>query len=160
MLIISTLMTYRIDRLGTLVQDISRQIWARFEQRTLTYGLSAAQWRLLGHVLRDGPSTQTAIAAQLGVEPISVSRLIDRMEQQGWVQREAHPEDRRARIVVATEKARHVAPTVRMIAEALYDEVLLGLDDDERRVLHAALLKITENLHGTLAAAPCLETKE
>ena len=153
-------MIYRIDRLGTLFQDISRQLWARFEQRTLAYGLSAAQWRLLGHVLREGPSTQTALAALLGVEPISVSRLIDRMEQHGWVRREAHPEDRRARIVVATEKARDVAPTVRTIIEGLYDEALAGLDPDERRVLHAALLKIIESLQATDAAAPSSETSK
>lgn len=151
-------MNYRIDRFGTLFQDISRQFWARFEQRTVTYGLSAAQWRLLGHVLREGPSTQTALAALLGVEPISVSRLIDRMEQQGWVRREAHPDDRRVRIVVASDKARDVAPSVRTIVEALYEEALAGLDDDARRGLHAALLKITENLQATDAAAPNPET--
>lgn len=154
------LMTYRIDRLGTLLQDVSRQVRACFEQRTAGFGLSAAQWRLLGHVLREGPSTQAALAALLGVEPISVSRLIDRMEQQGWVVREAHPEDRRARIVVATEKARQVAPTVRAIAEALYEEALAGLGDDERRVLHAALLKISETLLAADAAAPSPEKIE
>lgn len=146
-------MTYRIDRLGTLFQDTSRKLWGRFEQRTSRYGLSAAQWRLLGQLLREGPSTQAALASLLGVEPISVSRLIDRMEQQGWLRREAHPDDRRARIVVASDKARSVAPTVRTIAEGLYDEALAGLCDDERRVLHAALLKISENLQQADAPA-------
>lgn len=153
-------MNYRIDRLGTLLQDISRQFWARFEQRTVAYGLSAAQWRLLGHVLREGPSTQTTLAALLGVEPISVSRLIDRMEQQGWVLREAQAEDRRVRIIIATEKARDIAPSVRMIAEELYDEALAGLDDEARRVLHITLLKITENLQATDPAAPTSESKK
>lgn len=151
-------MTYRIDRLGTLFQDISRKLWGRFELRTAEHGLSAAQWRLLGHVLRDGPSTQIALASLLGVEPISVSRLIDRMEQQGWVRREAHPEDRRARIVVATDRARAVGPAVRTIAEELYDEALAGLDEDERRALHSALLKITENLQSASAPASSFET--
>lgn len=158
MLIISLLMTYRIDRLGTLFQDASRQLWARFEHRTQSYALSAAQWRLLGHILREGPSTQAALAALLGVEPISVSRLIDRMEQQGWVQRVAHPEDRRARIVVATDKAREVAPTVRDIADRLYDEALAGLDDDARKILHAALLKVAANLQAIDAPPPSNET--
>lgn len=151
-------MTYRIDRLGTLFQDISRKLWARFEHRTAGYGLSAAQWRLLGQLLREGPSTQASLAALVGVEPISVSRLIDRMEQQGWLRREAHPEDRRAHIVVATDKARDIAPTVRTIAETLYDEALAGLDGEERRLLHAALLKITANLQAADAPAPSPET--
>jgi MarR family transcriptional regulator for hemolysin len=139
-------MNYRIEKLGTLLQDATRKLWSRFEQRTASHGLSAAQWRLLGHLLHNGPSTQTALAALLEVEPISVSRLLDRMEQGGWLHREAHPDDRRARIVVVSEKARQIAPEAKAIVTTLYDEALAGLTDDERRVLQAALLKISENL--------------
>lgn len=140
------LMVYRIEKLAPLLQDASRRLWARFEARTASHGLSAAQWRLLGQLLREGPSTQTALAALLAVEPISVSRLIDRMEQGGWLHREPHPDDRRARIVVASDKARQIAPEAKQIVETLYDEALMGLSDDDRRVFHAVLLKITENL--------------
>lgn len=156
-------MSYRIEKLAPLLQDAARRLWTRFEARTACHGLSAAQWRLLGQLLREGPSTQTALAALLGVEPISVSRLLDRMEQGGWLHREPHPDDRRARIVVASEKARQVAPEARQIVEALYDEALAGLSDEDRRVFHAALLKITENLkamepgHGTHAYTASLE---
>ncbi len=139
-------MNYRIEKLAPLLQDASRRIWTRFESRTASHGLSAAQWRLLGQLLREGPSTQTALAALLGVEPISVSRLIDRMEQGGWLHREPHPDDRRARIVVASDKARQIAPEAKGIIDAVYEEALAGLGDDARRVLQAALLKITENL--------------
>ena len=145
-------MNYRIEKLGSLLQDANRKVWGRFEQRTASYGLSAAQWRLLGHLLREGPSTQTALAALLEVEPISVSRLIDRMEQGGWLHREAHPDDRRARIVVATDKARRIGPEAKTIVIALYDEALAGLSDDDRRVLQAALEKISENLKAPDAA--------
>jgi DNA-binding MarR family transcriptional regulator len=139
-------MNHRIEKLGPLLQDASRKLWTRFEQRTAGHGLSAAQWRLLGQLLREGPSTQAALATLLEVEPISVSRLIDRMEQGGWLRREAHPDDRRARIVVATDKARQIGPEAKQIIEAIYDEALAGLTDDDRRVFHAALLRITENL--------------
>ena len=142
-------MNYRIDKLALLLQDATRRMWTRFEQRTASYGLSAAQWRLLGQLLREGPSTQTALAALLGVEPISVSRLIDRMEQGGWLHREAHPDDRRARIVVASAKAREVAPEARLAVDAVYEEALAGLGPEERRQFHATLLKITENLKAT-----------
>ena len=50
-----------------------------------------------------------ALAEALDVEPISVSRLVDRMVQAGWVQREAHPQDRRARVIVPTAKAEAAA---------------------------------------------------
>lgn len=139
-------MSYRIEKLAPLLQDAARRLWTRFETRTAAHGLSAAQWRLLGQLLREGPSTQTALAALLGVEPISVSRLLDRMEQGGWLHREAHPDDRRARIVVASEKARSIAPDAKRIVEVIYDEALAGLSDSERRTFHSALLKITDNL--------------
>lgn len=157
-------MNHRIEKLGPLLQDASRKLWTRFEHRTAGHGLSAAQWRLLGLLLRNGPSTQTALAAQLEVEPISVSRLIDRMEQGGWLRREPHPDDRRARIVQATDKARQVGPEARQIVEALYDEALAGLTDSDRRVLQSALHKIIENLKATDSAEsspalpPLLET--
>ncbi len=150
-------MKYRIDRLGSHLQDASRRLWARFEHRTSAHGLSSAQWRLLGHLLRDGPSTQTMLATHLGVEPISVSRLIDRMVEAGWVQREAHPRDRRAHVITASAKAQAIAPDVRTIAETLYDEALSGLTDAERRAFHMGLLKIIENLQDAAdPAAPSL----
>ncbi|MBN8630893.1 MAG: MarR family transcriptional regulator [Rhodobacterales bacterium] len=157
-------MNYRIDRLGPLLQDASRKLWTRFEQRTASHGLSAAQWRLLGHLLRNGPSTQSALAALLEVEPISVSRLLDRMEQGGWLHREPHPNDRRARIVMASEKARQTGPQAKQIVEQVYDEALAGLTDDDRRIVQAALVRIIENLkasdpsEGLATASPSLET--
>jgi DNA-binding MarR family transcriptional regulator len=95
--------------------------------------------------------TQTALADLLDVEPMSVSRLLDRMEAAGWVRRCLHPEDRRARIVEPTEKAAEVSPRVWAIAEAIYDEALSRLTDDERRIFHHALLTVIETLN---AAAP------
>ena len=68
--------------------------------------------------------TQAALASLPGVEPISVSRRIDRMERQAWVRCEAHQDDRRVRIVLGTGKAREVAPTVRAIVETDYGEAL------------------------------------
>lgn len=159
-------MNYRIEKLPALLQDASRRLWSRFEHRTSSHGLSAAQWRLLGQLLREGPSTQTALATLLGVEPISVSRLIDRMEQGGWLHREPHPDDRRARIVVASDKAREIAPEARQIIEVIYDEALAGLSDEERRAFHHALLKIIENMKASEPAAsgdaypPTFETAE
>ncbi len=147
-------MDYQIDFLGLLLHDASRAVRRRFEQLTAEHGLSTPQWRLLRHLLRDGPCNQTILADLLDVEPISVSRLIDRMEQAGWVRREPHPDDRRARIIVPTDKARTVAPEARAKAESVYAEALAGLSNDQRRSLHLALLAITENLSRPDHSAP------
>ncbi len=152
MLTIYVLMEYRIDNLGQLLNDASRAIRRRFEQRTAEHGLSATQWRLLRHAVTSGPATQAMLATALDVEPISVSRLVDRMEQSGWVIRVPHPDDRRARIVQPTEKAMAVAESVRDIAFAVYAEALAPLDDAGRRQFHDALLTMIETLSHAQAA--------
>lgn len=140
------LMNYRIDNLGLLLHDAARLLRRRFEARTAQHGLSTPQWKLLRHIIRSGPCTQSALAEILDVEPISVSRLVDRMESTGWVQREAHPDDRRARLIAPTAKAIAVAPEARAIAETVYAEALVGLSDDQREQFHTALLAVIENL--------------
>lgn len=145
-------MEHRIDTLHMLLNDASRAIRRRFEERTAEHGLSATQWRLLGLTLREGPMTQAMLAERLDVEPMSVSRLIDRMEQSGWVLRAPHPEDRRARIVLPTDRARAAGPEVRGVIGAICAEALASLTDDERRAFERALLAVTETLTGAIAA--------
>lgn len=135
-----------IGLLPRLFRDASRAFSRRFEQRTRDHGLSTTQWRLLGTILRDGPMTQAALADRLDVEPISVSRLIDRMEQAGWVRRDPHPDDRRARLIVATELAVQAATPVRHIADDIAAEALSHLTEDERRAFLIALARIVRTL--------------
>jgi predicted ArsR family transcriptional regulator len=124
-------MDYRIDALAMLLSDASRAIRRQFEAQTAIYGLSATQWRLLGLTLRDGPMTQAMLAERLDVEPMSVSRLIDRMEQSGWVVRAPHPE-------------------VKRVIHDICAEALTALSDDERRTFEKALLAVTETLTGAV----------
>ena len=128
--------------------------------RLATLGVRVAEHEVLANLASAPGITQQTLAARCFVAKSGVSMLLTQMESRGWVRREAHPDDRRARIVVATERAREAAPAAYAIAEALYDEALAGLADDERRVLHAALLKITENLQATEVAQQTTETTE
>mgnify|MGYP000607290851 CR=1 FL=1 len=86
------------DSLGLLLHDARRAVVRRFEARAASHGLSSAQWRLLFALKRLGPCTQARLAERLEIEPISVSRLIDRAEEAGWVTREADPADRRSNV--------------------------------------------------------------
>lgn len=154
-------MEYRIERLGMLLHDASRGLRRRFEQEVAGrgHGLSSTQWRLLALCVKEGPMTQAALADRLDVEPMSVSRLIDRMEAGGWVQRIPHPEDRRARLIRQTEKADAIAEGVMIIAHGVFDEAVSGLTDEERRVFHKALLAVIETT-ATAASAPAASAAE
>lgn len=147
-------MTYRIDRLGHLLHDASRTFRRLFEERTAGYGLSATQWRLLGLVVREGPLAQSQIAERLDVEPISVSRLVDRMEKAGWVRREGHPQDRRTRLVIPSDHARGTVEQVRHVVDDLAESVLAGFSDEERRSLHRLLVALAETPKGDMPCPP------
>lgn len=150
-------MTEKNDRLGALLRDAYQGITRRFALRTHAYGLSPTQWRLLGQVLKTGPKTQAALAEALDVEPISVSRLVDRMVQAGWVRREAHPQDRRARVIVPTAKAEAAAPEVLQVVDEVSEAAMARLTQSEREDLIRMLRQIIETLGGSDDAPPKAE---
>lgn len=135
--------------LGLLLHDAARALRKRFEASSAEFGLSSAQWRMLVHVARVGAAPQSRFADLLEIEPISASRLLDRMEQQGWVTRENDPHDRRVRLVLPTVKALQAFDHIKIIADEVYGDALVGLSDDERRALMAGLSAIVSNLSKT-----------
>lgn len=137
------------NNLGVLVHTAARLMRRRFDQRASDLGLSSAQWRLLVHVMLLDQPTQARLAERLEVEPISVSRLLDRMEEQGWVRREPDPTDRRSKIVLATEKTHAAWVDTRHVSEAIFEEALAGIDAAGRAALMAGLTQIIRNLTDT-----------
>ena len=66
------------------------------DRRLQSLGLTQAQWRAIVHLSRSEGMTQATLAESLEIQPITLTRLIDRMESAGWVERRTHPLDRRA----------------------------------------------------------------
>lgn len=134
------------DNLAFMVHDLARLMRKHFEARGRGYGLSAAQWRAVVRLVKHGPMTQAKLAEILEIEPISVSRLIDRMEQAGWAARRPDEKDRRANVIHPTDKAVDAYSKVKSMAGEIYEIALEGLSEDERRTLIKALATMTENL--------------
>ncbi|MDW6024080.1 MarR family transcriptional regulator [Mesorhizobium sp. BAC0120] len=134
------------DRLGFLIHDAQRLMRKRFEARAADYGLSSAQWRLLARLVKDEGAPQARLAEFLEIEPISVSRLLDRMEAGGWITRRQDANDRRIRMIFPTDKSRAAFAAVKGIAGEVYEEALTGLSGEERRALVHGLVRIVENL--------------
>ncbi len=144
--------------LGSLLNDVSRLMRKRFDQRAKELQLTRAQYYLLAKLSRHEGIKQVGLAELLEVEPISAARLVDRMEAAGWVERRADPTDRRARRVFLAPKARPVIERMRAIASDIYEEAMVGLDRAERDRLLAALAHARRNLSEPAndAAAPAL----
>ncbi|MGO4851987.1 MarR family winged helix-turn-helix transcriptional regulator [Phaeovulum sp. W22_SRMD_FR3] len=151
------------DSLGLLLHDASRLIRRRFEAAAADLGLSSAQWRLLVQLAKIGRATQARLAERLEIEPISVSRLVDRMQESGWVTREPDPQDRRAKVIVPTEKALALYTDLRGRAEGVYEQAQTGIPAEERAVLMRVLKTIIANLASddeTGCLPPCVNETE
>jgi len=142
--------------LAHLLHDTSRALRRRLEVRMSGHSLSSAQWRLLVLACKYPSTSQGSFAEKLEIEPISVSRLIDRMAKGGWLQRQDDPKDRRVKLVVPTEKALSAYREIMDIADDVYREALAGLSGDESEALLQSLACISRNLTAleTAAAAP------
>jgi DNA-binding MarR family transcriptional regulator len=139
--------------LGLLLHDATRAVRKRFEARSASYGLTSAQWRMMIRVCKtEGGARQSHFADLLEIEPISVSRLLDRMEATGWVTRAADPGDRRVRLVFPTDKAMAVFAEFKPIADEVYAEALQGFSAEQHSMLLDSLGTIISNL--AMAADP------
>ena len=126
--------------------DNSRLLRRLFDERVRDLGLTAAQARLLLSLDRQPGQNQAFYADQLEVEPITLTRIVDRMEEAGWLDRRSDPADRRARRLHLTAKSKGVVTQLRGIVEMMFEQVLDGLCSEEQELLMAMLERIGENL--------------
>ncbi len=89
-------MTESLDRDPVvLIYDVARLVRTKFDQRARASGMTRAQWQILVRVERRPGLSQSELAAILDVEPITVARLVDRLEKRGLLERRPDPSDRR-----------------------------------------------------------------
>jgi DNA-binding MarR family transcriptional regulator len=134
------------DNLGFLICDTARLLRKHFDNRVRTMGLTRAQWQVLKLVAREEGLHQAVLAERLELEPITLSRLLERMEKSGWVERRAVPGDKRARSVYLTEEAEPALKKLHVIGRGLLDDMLRGIPAELQKHLRQALLTMNENL--------------
>jgi MarR family transcriptional regulator, transcriptional regulator for hemolysin len=131
---------------GYRLADNSRQLRRLFDERVRSLGLTAAQARLLLSLERNPDENQVFHAEQLEIEPITLTRIVDRLEEAGWVERRSDPGDRRARILHLTDKSRGIVTRLRATVETLFEDMLGGFDPGERAAFASLLERIGANL--------------
>jgi len=134
------------ESLGFLLSDVSRLLRRRFDERARASGASVAQWRVLKILLRTPGLNQGQLAELLEVEPITACRMIDRLEEAGFVERRRDPADRRAWRIHLTDKAGPVLDELHVLAADLIEETLQGFSSRQREELIAALEGLRANL--------------
>jgi len=132
-------------RLNFLITDAGRLCGRLFDQRAKRLGLTRAQSRVLAYLTWKGEMNQARLAELLDITPISLTRLLDRMEACGWLERIASGEDRRAFVIRLTRKARAIFPRVLEVGDEVAEEGLRGLSGAERETLIRLLQRVRSN---------------
>ena len=131
---------------GFLLYDSARLLRRDFDRRARAIGLTRAQWSVLSHLNRYEGVNQAALADLMEIQPITLVRLLDRLEEAGWIIRAADPKDRRSRVPLLTDKARPVIDRLQALATQTRELALTGVGDEDRERLLDALQRIRANL--------------
>lgn len=134
------------DSLGFLISDVSRLLRKRFDERARLIGVTRQQWRTLSVLKWHEGSNQGMLAELLEVEPITLGRMIDRLEEAGWVERRRDPGDRRVWRIHLTEAAQPILLQLKTIADSLFVDAAEGISAEDQARLHALLEQLRSNL--------------
>lgn len=142
-------MTERDDpttHIGFLVNDVARLLRRNFNRRAQHLGLTQAQWRALVFLARNEGCNQVALADMLEVQPITLGRLLDRLQAAAFIERRPDPTDRRAFRLYLTEKAQPVLARIWELGAETREDAMAGLPRETREILAAALGTLRANL--------------
>jgi DNA-binding MarR family transcriptional regulator len=131
---------------GFLLHDVARLLRRNFNRRCQELGLTQAQWQLLAYLSRQEGLRQSQLADILEMQPISVARLVDRMEAAGWIERRPDPEDRRAVNLYITPKAEPILEKMWEHAAIARSEALSGIARADQDKLFELLSQMRGNL--------------
>jgi MarR family transcriptional regulator, transcriptional regulator for hemolysin len=139
--------TYDFERsFGFVLFETARLMSKRFDQRARHLGLTRAQCHVLVLLARHEGINQAGLAELLELEPISLARCLDRMEQADWIERRPDPADRRAHRLYMTDKAKPVFDAVLELGYATRLEALSGLAPADSERLLDLLQRVRANL--------------
>ena len=135
-----------MDNLGYLLSDSSRLLRRAFDDRVRALEVTGPQAKLLLILNRSEGENQGYYADELEVEPITMCRMIDRMEDGGLVERRRDPADRRAWRLHLTERSRPMVARLRVLIDGLVEDMVAGVAAHDRETFSRVLTAIGSNL--------------
>ncbi len=141
--------------IGLLIHDLARQMRNAFDVRARGLGVTRAQWRALLYLSRNEGATQAATAEALEVERIWISRMIDKLVDNGLVERRADPADRRVWRLHLLPPAHELVKKLNQIGMQLENECTSDLSAARRQEVVEALTSMREKLRRPRDGSEC-----
>jgi MarR family transcriptional regulator, transcriptional regulator for hemolysin len=139
--------TFTVNReFAFTLNDVARLLRTYADQRAAEYGITRAQWAVMARLDRAEGLKQAELAELLDLQPITLTRLLDRLSENGLIERRADPEDRRAKRLFLTPAARPLLQHLDRLAEELMATALAGVDPASVQLIQADLTTVKGNL--------------
>jgi MarR family transcriptional regulator, transcriptional regulator for hemolysin len=129
-----------------LLNDVARLLRVDADKRARAHGMTRAQWGILIWLERQPGISQKELAELLEVEPITVARLIDRLEARGLVERRPDPRDRRIWRLHLSPPAHLMLREINVQRAEMAEMVGTGIDEVSRTIMIEALVRMKATL--------------
>ena len=127
------------------IAETAHALRKAFDRRAVGMGVTRAQWKVLFRLSRRPGLRQIELADMLDIEPITLSRTVDRLEEARLVERVADPADRRAWRLHVTAQAQPLVVKLRAVADEMIADAFAGIDPKEIEITRAVLGRVREN---------------
>lgn len=134
-----------------LIHEVARLMKRRFEDEARLHDITLPQWRTLNQIAVNEGVTQSQIAANVDLDPMTMSGILNRLEKRGLIDRFPDPADSRAKLARLTADGEALLETARSIGAGMYEFALEGVSKADQAVVIAALSKMRDNLTGQSA---------
>ncbi len=145
---------------GWLTADTARLMRTVFARRLRDIGITRAQWLGLTRVNRRPGMSQSELADMMEIEKAPAGKIVDRLEEKGWIERRAEPSDRRIKRIYLTGQGARVHAAIAPLADATVRDALAGLTLSEQARLVGLMSKVKAQLTALVAHDPAADTSE
>ncbi len=132
--------------LGYLLNTSARFIKRKMDKNLEAYNLTTSQWAVIKLLFNKEELTQAEIATELRGDKATAGSVILNLYEKNFIDKAIDKNDRRSYVITLTEKAKNAVKEIDLIAENVTKEALVGLSDENTKVLYHALKQIISNL--------------
>jgi MarR family transcriptional regulator for hemolysin len=147
-----TVVKPKAPALGFLLHDVARLLRRRFEQNARGSGLTRSQWQVLAYLANNEGINQSGLADLLEIEPITLCRIVDKLQTLSLIERHRDPSDRRVWLLRLTPAARPKLSLLRRHGEVTRGEALIDVPEADTERLLKTLQTLKANLTDACAS--------
>src|SRR5689334_10126471 len=140
--------------------EVQRMMRAYADREAARYGITRAQWAVLAKVERNEGMKQSELAEQMEMQPITLTRLIDKLCDNGWIERRGDDTDRRVNRLYLRKAARPLLAKLAGLRSELTATALDGISPTDAHRMLTQLDMIKENVRNAIQNPPSDTTRK